>query len=164
MMPCWSKKHNLIPFYAIVWIWASLVAQTVMNLPGIQEFDPWVGRISWRREWLATPVFLPGEFHGQRSPMGYSPCSHKELDRQYFTCSQLINIWVGASFLAVKNNSPINIHVKVFVFFWHKFSFLEYIPRSGITGSSVFLGLTFWGTDRLFHSSCIVLYFHVSFF
>ena len=48
--------------------------------------------------------------------MGYSPCGHKELDRQYFTCSQLINIWVGASFLAVKNNSPINIHVKVFFF------------------------------------------------
>ena len=37
-----------------------------------------------------------------------------ELDRPYFTCSQLINIWVGASFLAVINNSPINIHVKVF--------------------------------------------------
>ena len=30
-------------------------------------FDPWVGKISWRREWLLTPVFLPGEFHGQRS-------------------------------------------------------------------------------------------------
>ena len=27
----------------------------------------------WRREWLSTPVFLPGEFHGQRSPVGYSP-------------------------------------------------------------------------------------------
>ena len=27
-----------------------------------------------------TPVFLPGEFHGQRSHAGYSPCGHKELD------------------------------------------------------------------------------------
>ena len=30
------------------------------------EFDPWVGKISWRREWQSTPVFLPGESHGQR--------------------------------------------------------------------------------------------------
>ena len=35
-------------------------------------FDPWVGRIPWRREWLSTPVFLPGESHGQRSLAGYS--------------------------------------------------------------------------------------------
>ena len=32
-----------------------------------------VGRIPWRREWLPTPVFLPGEFHGQRSLVSYSP-------------------------------------------------------------------------------------------
>jgi len=31
------------------------------------EFNPWIGEIPWRREWLPTPVFLPGEFHGQRS-------------------------------------------------------------------------------------------------
>ena len=31
------------------------------------RFDPWVGRISWRRKWQLTPVFLPGKFHGQRS-------------------------------------------------------------------------------------------------
>ena len=30
-------------------------------------FDPWVGKILWRREWQPTPVFLPGESHGQRS-------------------------------------------------------------------------------------------------
>ena len=33
-------------------------------------FDPWVGKIPWRREWLPTPEFLPGEFHGQRSLVG----------------------------------------------------------------------------------------------
>ena len=36
-------------------------------------FDPWVGKIPWRREWLPTPVFLPEEFPGQRSLVGYSP-------------------------------------------------------------------------------------------
>ena len=29
--------------------------------------------LPWRREWLPTPVFLPGEFHGQKSLAGYSP-------------------------------------------------------------------------------------------
>ena len=32
------------------------------------------------RKWQTTPVFLPGEFHGQRSLAGYSPWGHKELD------------------------------------------------------------------------------------
>ena len=36
------------------------------------EFDPWVGKIPWRRKWQPTPVFLPGKFHGQRSLVGYS--------------------------------------------------------------------------------------------
>ena len=44
------------------------------------EFDPWVGKLPWRRVWQPTPVFLPGESHGQRSLVGYSPGGHKELD------------------------------------------------------------------------------------
>ena len=43
-------------------------------------FDPWVGKIPWRREWLYTPVFLPGESQGRRSLAGYSSWRHKELD------------------------------------------------------------------------------------
>ena len=43
-------------------------------------FNPWVGKIPWRRKWQPTPVSLPGESHGQRSLMGYSPKSRKELD------------------------------------------------------------------------------------
>ena len=43
-------------------------------------FDPWVGKIPWRRAWQRTPVFLPGEPHGQRNLVGYSPWGHKELD------------------------------------------------------------------------------------
>ena len=44
------------------------------------RFDPWVGNILWRRKWQPTPVFLPGEFHGQRSLTDYSPWGHKESD------------------------------------------------------------------------------------
>ena len=43
-------------------------------------FDPWVGKIPWRRKWQPTPVFLPGESHGQGSPVGYSPWGRKESD------------------------------------------------------------------------------------
>ena len=37
--------------------------------------------LPWRRAWQPTPVFLPGEVHGQRSLVGYSPWGRKELDR-----------------------------------------------------------------------------------
>ena len=44
------------------------------------EFDPLVGKISWRRAWQSTLVFLPGESHEQRSPAGYNPWGYKESD------------------------------------------------------------------------------------
>ena len=40
---------------------------------------PWVGKIPWRREWQPTSVFMPGEFHGQRSLVGFA-WGCKELD------------------------------------------------------------------------------------
>ena len=42
-------------------------------------FDSWARKIPWRRKWLPTPVFLPGESHGQRSLMGYSPWGRKRV-------------------------------------------------------------------------------------
>ena len=41
---------------------------------------PELGRFPWRRARQPTPVFLPGELHGQRSLVGYSPWGRKELD------------------------------------------------------------------------------------
>ena len=54
----------------------------VKNLPAVQEtgFDSWVRKIPWRRKWQPTPGFLPGESHGQRSLVGYSPWGCKESD------------------------------------------------------------------------------------
>ena len=43
-------------------------------------FNPWVGKIPWRRKWQPTPVLLPGESHGGRSLVGYSPWGRKESD------------------------------------------------------------------------------------
>ena len=56
------------------------------------RFDPWVRKIPWRREWLPTPVFLPGECHGQRSlvgswwSMGWQRVRHDRATNT-FTCT-----------------------------------------------------------------------------
>ena len=58
---------------------ASLVTQTVKNPPAVQRpgFDPWVGKIPWRRERLPTPGFWPGDSPGQRNLAGDSPRGHR---------------------------------------------------------------------------------------
>ena len=48
---------------------------SIRRRPG---FDPWIRKIHWRKEWQPTPAVSPGESHGQRSLVGYSPCGHKE--------------------------------------------------------------------------------------
>ena len=60
--------------------WASQVGLVVNNLIAntgyIRDSDSWVGKISWRRKWQPTRVFLPGESH----EMGYGPQGCKESD------------------------------------------------------------------------------------
>ena len=46
----------------------------------IRCLGSWVRKITWRREWQPTPVFLPEEFHGQRSLVSYSPWGHEQSD------------------------------------------------------------------------------------
>ena len=53
-----------------------LTAKSVRHI----EFDPWVWKIPKRRAWQPTPVFLPGESHGRRSLVGYSPQGRKKSD------------------------------------------------------------------------------------
>ena len=70
--------------YPVQYFWTSLVAQMEKNPPAMWRpgFDPWVGKIQYRRAGKHTPVisvFLPGEFYGQRSLAGYSPRGCKEL-------------------------------------------------------------------------------------
>ena len=65
--------------YPLQYSWASLVAQTVKICPQCRKpgIDPCVRKIPWKREWQPTPVFLPGEPHGQRTLVGYSPWGHR---------------------------------------------------------------------------------------
>ena len=68
-------------------------------------FNPWVGKIPWRRAWQPIAVFLPGEGHGQRSLTGYTPWSCKELETPKatwhtpsvyrFHCTSIALSWSG---------------------------------------------------------------------
>ena len=59
---------------------------------------PSVGRkIPWRRKWQPTPVFLPGESHGQRSLAGYSPRGHKESDMAEHACAEVLCLSASVS-------------------------------------------------------------------
>ena len=73
-----SNKHLLI-IVVIQQLWPSLVAQMVKNLPAMWEipFDSWVGKISWRRDRLQTPVFMgfPGGSDSKESA-----CNARDLD------------------------------------------------------------------------------------
>ena len=80
--------HFLLITLELTWyqtfiLGASLVTQTVKNLPAMQE--TWVQSLGQedppeKRMAISAPVFLPGEFHGQRSLVGYSQQGHKQLD------------------------------------------------------------------------------------
>ena len=63
---------------------------------------PWVGKIPWRRKWQPTPVFWPGESHGWRSLVGYSPQGCKEFDtteQPHFT----LFVWKGKKAYCLSN-------------------------------------------------------------
>ena len=74
----WTEGKNC-PY---IWLRAFHIAQMVKNLPIMWE--TWVWCLDWEdpleKPWQNTPVFLPGEFHRQRSLAGYSPQNCKESD------------------------------------------------------------------------------------
>ena len=85
-----SPADLLFPQPRFPLINASLVVQR-LNLSACNAGDlgliPGLGSFPWRRKWKPTPVFLPGESHGQRSLVGYSPRGRKEsnmTERLYF--------------------------------------------------------------------------------
>ena len=64
------------------------------------EFDPWVRKIPWRREWQPTPVFLPGKSHRQRSLAGNSLCMcAKSLQSGPTLCDPMDCSWPSSSVL-----------------------------------------------------------------
>ena len=74
-----SDIHIHICVY--IYLWASLIICLKCRRHRRRGFDPWAGKIPWRRAWEPTPGFLPGEIHGQRSLEGHSPQGGKEFER-----------------------------------------------------------------------------------
>ena len=64
------------------------------------RFNPWVGKMPWRRKWQPTPVFLPGESHAQRSLGGYSPWDHKESDTAEHSIAKVDQLKSSGFFLS----------------------------------------------------------------
>ena len=82
--------HLVLEFwgYMITFIWASLVAQDGKEYAcNAGELSSIHGKIPWRREWLPTPVFLPGESYGLRILVGYSLWGHSQIGRATNTFS-----------------------------------------------------------------------------
>ena len=79
---------------------ASVVALTVKICLqcGRSGFYPRIGKNPWRRKWQPTPVFLPGEFHGQRNLVGYNPWGCKGSDS---TDQQTVSLLTSLSFFKV---------------------------------------------------------------
>ena len=85
-----------LPLTLIILFWTHICVPggfpggTSVKKPNCQCRKPqraWVRKIPWRRAWQPTPVFLPGESHGQRSLEGYSPWGRKESDTTEATYS-----------------------------------------------------------------------------
>ena len=79
--PYTAINYEMLPGESLLNV-GLMVAQMAKNHLQCRRsgFDPWVGKILWRREWLPTPVLLPEEFQGQRSLANYSPWDPKESD------------------------------------------------------------------------------------
>ena len=77
----WGGGHHILPPHPSTGLPGGLDGTRTYLQCRRSRSSPWVKKIPWRREWLPTPVFLPKEFHGQRSLAGYSPQGGKESDR-----------------------------------------------------------------------------------
>ena len=105
---------------------------------GRPRFSIWVRKIPWRSEWLPTPIYLPGESHGQRSLAGYNPWSCKEVD----TTEQFTLFHIASKALLFPHHlKPFALYL-LFIYFlaalfsmWH-LSFLTRDPtRTPYSGS-----------------------------
>ena len=78
-------------------------------------FDPWVGKILWRRKWQPTPVFLPGEFHGQRTLAGYSPLGCRSQTRLK---------WLSVHNIGYMHFFFCKVRVSIHIIFWKQNEFI----------------------------------------
>ena len=139
----------LLSFKNILILYWVLVAQTKKGSACKSRkprFDPWAGKICWRRKWTPTPVFLPRESHGQRRLVSYSPWGCKESD----TTKRLINThthhWWTILCLFQAYSKMIQSYIFNYLFFFKFLSHLGYciiLSRVPCAMQSVLVGYIF---------------------
>ena len=75
-----------------------------------KRFDPWVGKMPWRRKWKPIPVFSPGKSHGQRSLWGYNLWGQKKLDTKRLStqvCNRKQFVFCAPIILREGNGTPL---------------------------------------------------------
>ena len=108
---------------------AALVALIVKNLPAMRE--TWIQCLGqedlYRKAWLPTPVFLPGEFCGQRGLVGHGPRAGHSWTMNIFTC---ICSTISMSWKILCALQDFQCHISIYIFII--FVFLEDVLNSGI--------------------------------
>ena len=117
----WKKLQGIL--------WASLVAQWLRIQCKRYRFDPWVSKISWRRNWQTTPVFLPWKSHRQRRLAGYNSWGHKESEVMILSLFLLYTV----GFLHIFSNSTQSFQGGLPLQFWRWERKTEVLARSTVT-------------------------------
>ena len=86
--------------------------QRVLLQCGRPRIDPWVGKFLWKREWLPTPVFWPGEFHRL-----YSSCGRKQLDMTEWLSLSLSYVCVCV-YIYIHTHTHTHTHIYIYLAFY----------------------------------------------
>ena len=82
LLPHFYSSLSSVFYHLLFELWLLRCREPACQCPRHKRcrFNPWVGKIPWRRAWQPTPVFLPGKSHGQRILASYSPQGCNESD------------------------------------------------------------------------------------
>ena len=120
---CWVTREAYIYIYKHIYKywWATSICGLPRRLSGKEpcqrrrskrhDFNPWVGKVSWRREWQPTPIFLPGNFHGQGSLVGYGIKSQIRLimHTQVYVYTNIHSVYI--CIMCIYKYTWTNIHI-----------------------------------------------------
>ena len=118
--PPFSSFYNLwfCQIYTRVWFHVCFRGGAVVKNPPASAGEvrdmgliPGSKKIPWRRAWQPTPVFLPGESHGHRNQLGYSPGGCKELDTTGAATHTRVHAWFQEPDRSYKNYLPPHFHL-----------------------------------------------------
>ena len=123
----WLKLDFILLHFTWSWFpWWLRLQRICLPLCRRPRFDPWGRKILWRREWLPTPVFLPGEFHEQRSLVGYSPWGHKESDMTEWLTLSISLLYFNSHYIIFNIFDRLVLLVSICLFFFSFFSSLHF--------------------------------------